>query len=68
MGNRESVSDGRKPCENGLADALCSQVYDEYEHSTRINLRAKTYYDVFGLNRQELAVVATKQKVVPRGG
>lgn len=46
----------------GWADALCSQVYDEYEHSTRINLRAKTYYGVFGLNRQELAVVARSKK------
>lgn len=42
----------------GWADALCSQVYDEYEHSTRINLRAETYYGVFGLNRQELAAVS----------
>ena len=46
----------------GWADALCSQVYDEYEHSTRINLRAKTYFGVFGLNRQELAVVARSKK------
>ena len=46
----------------GWADALCSQVYDEYEHSTRINLRAETYYGVFGLNRQELAVVSQSKK------
>ncbi len=52
----------------GWADALCSQVYDEYEHSTRINLRAETYYGVFGLNRQELAAVSQSKKVVPRGG
>ena len=46
----------------GWADALCSQVYDEYEHSTRINLRAETYYGVFGLNRQELAAVSQSKK------
>lgn len=46
----------------GWADALCSQVYDEYEHSARINLRAETYYGVFGLNRQELAVVSQSKK------
>ena len=52
----------------GWADALCSQVYDRYEHGTRINLRAKTYYGVFGLNRQELAAVSQSKKVVSRGG
>lgn len=46
----------------GWADALCSQVYDRYEHGTRINLRAKTYYGVFGLNRQELAAVSQSKK------
>lgn len=46
----------------GWADALCSQVYDEYEHSARINLRAETYYGVFGLNRQELAAVSQSKK------
>ena len=40
----------------------CGGEYDEYEHSTRINLRAKTYFGVFGLNRQELAVVARSKK------
>lgn len=44
----------------GWADALCDHVYGFRDggRSQGINLNSKTYYGVFGLNRQELELVA----------
>lgn len=48
----------------GWSDALATQVYDcdRYYISPNINLRSKTYYGVFGLNRQELALVSGSKR------